>query len=209
MPGRFITLEGIDLCGKTTQIEKLASYLQERGVEVVISREPGGPPISEKIREILLDPENGAMTALTELLLYEASRSQHTEELIRPALEAGKWVVSDRYGDASFAYQGFGRKLGGELVLQLNRLATGGLVPDVTIVLDLPPEEAARRFKAENWKADRLERERADFHRRVREAYLQLSGQEPERVKIIDGRGTVESIAVQIRAVVDRLIEKI
>lgn len=208
MPGRFITLEGIDLCGKTTQIEKLASYLQERGVEVVISREPGGPPISEKIREILLDPENGAMTALTELLLYEASRSQHTEELIRPALEAGKWVVSDRYGDASFAYQGFGRKLGGELVLQLNRLATGGLKPDVTIVLDLPPEEATRRFKGESWKADRLERERADFHRRVREAYLQLSGQEPERVKIIDGRGTVERIEVQIRAVVDRLIEK-
>jgi dTMP kinase len=209
MPGRFITLEGIDLCGKTTQIEKLASYLQERGMEVIISREPGGPPISEKIREILLDPENGAMTPLTELLLYEASRSQHTEELIRPALEAGKWVVSDRYGDASFAYQGFGRKLGGELVLQLNRLATGGLVPDVTIVLDLPPEEAARRFKGESWKADRLERERADFHRRVREAYLQLSGQEPERVKIIDGRGTVERIEVQIRAVVDRLIEKI
>jgi len=205
MPGRFITLEGIDLCGKTTQIEKLASYLQERGMEVVISREPGGPPISEKIREILLDPENGAMTALTELLLYEASRSQHTEELIRPALEAGKWVVSDRYGDASFAYQGFGRKLGGELVRRLNRLATSGLVPDLTIVLDLPPEEAARRFKGEGWKADRLERERADFHHRVREAYLQLSGEEPERVKIIDGRGTVESIAVQIRAVVDRL----
>jgi len=208
MPGRFITLEGIDLCGKTTQIEKLASYLQERGMEVVISREPGGPPISEKIREILLDPENGAMTALTELLLYEASRSQHTEELIRPALEAGKWVVSDRYGDASFAYQGFGRKLGGELVRRLNRLATSGLVPDLTIVLDLPPEEAARRFKGEGWKADRLERERADFHHRVREAYLQLSGEEPERVKIIDGRGTVESIAVQIRAVVDRLIER-
>jgi len=208
MPGRFITLEGIDLCGKTTQIEKLASYLQERGMEVVISREPGGPPISEKIREILLDPDNGAMTALTELLLYEASRSQHTEELIRPALEAGKWVVSDRYGDASFAYQGFGRKLGGELVRRLNRLATSGLVPDLTIVLDLPPEEAARRFKGEGWKADRLERERADFHHRVREAYLQLSGEEPERVKIIDGRGTVESIAVQIRAVVDRLIER-
>lgn len=178
-------------------------------MEVVISREPGGPSISEKIREILLDPENGAMTALTELLLYEASRSQHTEELIRPALEAGKWVVSDRYGDASFAYQGFGRKLGGELVRRLNQLATGGLLPDLTIVLDLPPEEATQRCKGESWKADRLERERADFHRRVREAYLQLSREEPERVKIIDGRGTVESIAVQIRAVVDRLIEKI
>lgn len=208
MSGLFITFEGIDLCGKSTQAERLAAHLRERGLDVVFSREPGGPPISEKIREILLDPENRAMTALTELLLYEASRAQHTEELIRPALEAGKWVVSDRYGDASFAYQGYGRKLGGELVRGLNQLATGGLVPDLTIVLDLPPEEAARRSKGEGWKADRLERERVDFHRRVREGYLQLAKEEPERVEIIDGRGTVEEIGERVRAVVDRLIQK-
>lgn len=208
MPGLFITFEGIDLCGKSTQAERLASYLRERGLGVVISREPGGPPISEKIREILLDPENKAMTALTELLLYEASRAQHTAELIRPALEEGKWVISDRYADASFAYQGHGRKLGGELVQGLNQLATGELVPDLTIVLDLPPEEAAGRSQGEGWKADRLERERADFHRRVREGYLQLAQEEPKRVKIIDGRGTVEEIQRRIRAIVDGLVEK-
>lgn len=208
MPGLFITLEGIDLSGKSTQVDKLASHLRERGFEVVVSREPGGPPISEKIREILLDPENWTMTPLTELLLYEASRAQHTAELIAPALEAGKWVISDRYGDASFAYQGYGRDLGGELVKKLNQLATGGLVPDLTIVLDLPPEEAARRSKSEGWKADRLERERTDFHRRVRQGYLKLAEAEPERVKILDGRGTVDEIGDRVREVVDNLIRE-
>jgi dTMP kinase len=207
MAGLFITFEGIDLCGKSTQVERLVAHLRELGMEVVISREPGGPPISEKIREILLDPENRAMTALTELLLYEASRAQHTTELIRPALEAGKWVVSDRYADASFAYQGHGRNLDCELVRRLNELASGGLVPDLAIVLDLPPEEAARRSPGEGWKADRLERERAEFHRRVREGYLQLAREEPQRVKIVDARGTVEEIQEQIRAIVDPLIE--
>lgn len=206
MPGLFITLEGIDLCGKSTQADKLASYLRGRGFEVIVSREPGGPPISEKIRDILLDPENGAMTALTELLLYEASRAQHTAELIAPSLEAGKCVISDRYGDASFAYQGYGRDLGGELVRSLNQLATGGLVPNLTIVLDLPPEEAVRRSKSEGWKADRLERERAEFHQRVRQGYLKLAEAEPERVKIVDGRGTVDEIGGRVREVVDNLI---
>ncbi len=208
MPGVFITFEGIDLCGKSTQVEKLAAYIRKRGIVVVVSREPGGPSISEKIREILLDPENRAMTALTELFLYEASRAQHTAELIKPALEAGKWVISDRYADASFAYQGYGRQLGGALVRQLNELATGGLVPDVVIVLDLPPEEAVRRYPQEGWKADRLEREQAEFHRRVREGYLQLAREEPQRVKIVDGRGTVEEIQEQIWPLVDPLMEK-
>jgi dTMP kinase len=148
------------------------------------------------------------MTALTELLLYEASRAQHTAELIRPTLEEGKWVISDRYADASFAYQGHGRKLGGELVQRLNQLATGGLVPDLTIVLDVPPEEAARRSGGEGWQADRLERERADFHQRVREGYLQLAEEQPKRVKIIDGLGAVEQIQQRVRAIVDGLVEK-
>lgn len=208
MRGLFITFEGIDLCGKSTQAEKLVAYLAEQGFDIITSREPGGPPISEKIREILLDPQNRTMTSLTELLLYEAGRAQHTEELIRPALKAGKWVISDRYGDASFAYQGYGRKLGPELVRQLNQLATGGLVPDLTIVLDLPPEAAARRPQGKGWKADRLEREKVDFHRRVREGYLQLAEEEPQRVEIIDGQGTVEEIQRRVRAAVDRLIQR-
>lgn len=208
MSGSFITFEGIDLCGKSTQAEKLIVHLRERGIDVVFSREPGGPPISEKIREILLNPKNRAMTSMTELLLYEASRAQHTEELIRPALQAEKWVICDRYGDASFAYQGCGRNLGGELVRRLNHLATGGLMPDLTIVIDLAPEEAARRSINMDWTADRLEGERADFHRRVREGYLQLAREEPKRVKIIDGRGTVEQVQEQIRAVVDQYIQR-
>ena len=144
MPGLFITFEGIDLCGKTTQAKLLVAHLKDMGFDVVLTREPGGPGISEKIRQILLNPENHAMTSMAELLLYEASRAQHTEELIRPALSDGKLVICDRFGDASFAYQGHGRRLGGELVRRLNDMATGGLSPDLTIVLDLPPEEAAR-----------------------------------------------------------------
>jgi dTMP kinase len=208
MPGLFITFEGIDLCGKTTQAERLVSHLRERGLDVIFTREPGGSAISEKIREILLNPEHQAMTSLTELLLYEASRAQHTDELIRPALDQGKVVICDRYADASYAYQGFGRSLGGELVRQLNQGATGGLVPDLTIVLDLPPEEAILRAEGKDWKADRLEGEKIDFHRRVRQGYLHLAEEEPARVRIIDGRGTIEQIQETVRSLVDPLLRK-
>lgn len=208
MPGLFITFEGIDLCGKTTQAKLLVAHLKDKGFDVLLTREPGGPGISEKIRQILLNPENHAMTSMAELLLYEASRAQHTEELIRPALSDGKLVICDRFGDASFAYQGHGRRLGGELVRRLNDLATGGLSPDLTIVLDLPPEEAARRAEGKDWQADRLEGEKIDFHRRVREGYLRLAEEEPERVRIIDGRGSVEEIQDRIRALVDPLLEE-
>jgi dTMP kinase len=208
MPGQFITFEGIDLCGKSTQVDLLAEHLSSLGIEVILSREPGGPPISEEIRDILLNPKNASMTPLTELLLYEASRAQHTAELIRPSLQKGKWVILDRYGDASLAYQGHGRELGPELVRQLNDLATGGLVPDLTIVLDLSPEEAARRTKGKAWKADRLEGEALHFHRRVRQGYQQLAREEPGRVKLIDGCGTVEDIHRQILALVEPLVDE-
>ena len=206
MPGLFITFEGIDLCGKTTQAKLLVAHLKDKGFDVLLTREPGGPGISEKIRQILLNPENHAMTSMAELLLYEASRAQHTEELIRPALSDGKLVICDRFGDASFAYQGHGRRLGGELVRRLNDMATGGLSPDLTIVLDLPPEEAARRAEGKDWQADRLEGEKIDFHRRVREGYLRLAEEEPERVRVIDGRGPVEQIQGRIRALVGPLL---
>jgi dTMP kinase len=202
MPGLFITFEGIDLCGKTTQARLLLEDLKDRGLEVVFSREPGGTPISEKIRHILLNREHSSMRPLTELLLYEASRAQHTEELIRPAIESGKCVVLDRYGDASYAYQGWGRELGPDLVRRLNELATGGLKPDLTIVLDLPPEEAAGRVKGKDWKADRLEGEEIEFHRRVREGYRQLAREEPDRVQLIDGRAAVEHLHQQILSLV-------
>jgi dTMP kinase len=206
MPGLFITFEGIDLCGKSTQAQLLVTSLRERKIEVVLSREPGGPPISEKIRQILLSREHGAMKPLTELLLYEAGRAQHTGELIRPSLEAGRCVVLDRYSDASTAYQGWGRQLGADLVKRLNELATGGLRPDITLLLDLPPEEAARRAAGKNWQADRLEGEAIEFHRRVREGYRQLATEEPDRVKLIDGRRSIDDIHNQILALIEPLL---
>jgi dTMP kinase len=206
MSGLFITFEGIDLCGKSTQVRMLAEHLKDRRIEVVLSREPGGPPISEKIRQILLSREHASMRPLTELLLYEAGRAQHTEELIRPSLEAGRCVILDRYGDASTAYQGWGRQLGADMVKHLNELATGGLRPDITILLDLPPEEAARRAPEKDWQADRLEVEAIEFHRRVREGYRRLAAEEPDRIKLIDGRGSVDEIHEQILILIEPIL---
>jgi dTMP kinase len=207
MSGLFITFEGIDLCGKSTQVRLLAEYLREKKIEVVLSREPGGPPISEKIRQILLSREHASMKPLTELLLYEAGRAQHTEELIRPSLDAGRCVILDRYGDASTAYQGWGRGLGPDPVRRLNQLATGGLLPDITILLDLSPEEAARRAPHKDWQADRLEGEAVEFHRRVREGYRQLAAEEPDRIRLIDGRGPIDDIRRQILALIEPLLK--
>ena len=208
MAGLFITFEGVDLCGKSTQAQLLVKYLREKKIEVVLSREPGGPPISEKIRQILLSREHAAMRPLTELLLYEAGRAQHTEELIKPSLEAGRCVILDRYADASTAYQGWGRQLGADLVKRINELATGGLSPDMTILLDLPPEEAARRAPEKDWQADRLEGEAIEFHRRVREGYRQLAAEEPDRIKLIDGRGSIDDIHSRILALIKPLLRE-
>jgi len=207
MTGLLITFEGIDLCGKSTQARLLAEHLREKKIEVILSREPGGPPISEKIRQILLSREHASMRPLTELLLYEAGRAQHTEELIRPFLEAGRCVILDRYGDASTAYQGWGRQLGPDLVRRLNDLATGGLSPDMTILLDLSPEEAVRRVPQKDWLADRLEGEAIEFHRRVREGYRHLAAEEPDRIKLIDGRGPIDDIHNQILVLVEPLVK--
>ena len=146
------------------------------------------------------------MRPLTELLLYEAGRAQHTEELIRPSLEAGRCVILDRYGDASTAYQGWGRQLGPDLVKRLNELATGGLRPDITALLDLSPEEAARRAPEKDWQADRLEGEAVEFHRRVREGYRQLAAEEPDRIKLIDGRGPIDDIHDHILTLIEPLL---
>jgi len=206
MTGLLITFEGIDLCGKSSQARLLAEYIRERKIEVVLSREPGGTPISEKIRQILLSREHTSMSPLTELLLYEAGRAQHTGELIRPSLEAGRCVILDRYGDASTAYQGWGRQLGPDLVRRLNELATGGLRPDMTILLDLSPEEAARRAPEKDWQADRLEGEAIEFHRRVREGYRRMAVEEPDRIKLIDGRNAIDDIHDQILTLIEPLL---
>ncbi|MFZ1946683.1 MAG: dTMP kinase [bacterium] len=198
--GRFITLEGIEGSGKSTQAALLRDFLAGRGYDVVVTREPGGSPIAEKIREILLDPRNLKMVPLAELFLYEASRTQHVAEVIRPALEAGRWVLCDRFFDASTAYQGNARGLGIEMVAELNLVATSGLVPDLTLVLDLPVEVGLKRLGRS---PDRIESETLDFHERVRQGYLEIARCDPSRIKVVDASGTIDDIHVRIRGTVE------
>lgn len=191
----FITFEGQEGSGKTTQIKLLESALKKRGHSIVITREPGGTPIGDQIREVLLNPKNKAMVPLTELLLYEASRSQHVEEVIRPALQKGRMVISDRYADASTVYQGMARYLGTKLVKTLNIVATRGLKPHLTIVLDCPLNIGLSRMKnRKDAQLDRIEQEKKVFHDTVRRGYLALAKQDPHRVKIIDGSKTKEEV---------------
>lgn len=198
--GMFITFEGIEGCGKSTQVDLLRKHLTALGHEVLVTREPGGCPIGEKVRDILLDPGNSGMTALTELLLYEASRAQHVADVIRPALEAGVTVISDRFYDASTAYQGHARGLGADTVIELNLVATGGLKPDLTIVLDLPASEGLRRLGRD---LDRIESEAIDFHEKVRNGYIELARKDPDRVKVVDSSGTIEGTASEVVKIVE------
>ena len=202
----FITFEGIEGCGKTTQIRLLAESLQARGLRVLATREPGGCPIADAIRGILLDSANSGMAPKTELLLYAAARAQHVYEVISPALREGKAVLCDRFTDATLAYQGYGRSLDRILIDRLNRLAAGDVVPDLTLLLDFPPEEGLRRARLRNESLpeineDRFEQESLDFHRRVRAGYLDAAARE-ERFRIIDARGTVAEVAARIDLIV-------
>jgi dTMP kinase len=201
MSGPFITFEGGEGGGKSTQIGLLREYLKSEGHEIVVTREPGGTPIAERIRTLLLDPENTALTPLAELMLYEAARAQHVGELIAPALEAGKIVLCDRFCDSTVAYQGAGRSLSGESVYALNELATHGLMPDITLLMDLPPETGLNRAKGDA-QGDRIEKESIDFHTRVREGFLLLAENHPERIHTIDALKSVEEISITIRDII-------
>lgn len=202
-PGFFLTFEGVEGCGKSTQIHLLEKRLLVEGFSVFRTREPGGPPISEKIRDLLLDPANDAMQPLAEALLYQASRAQHVLQWIRPYLEQGYVVMCDRFFDASTAYQGVGRDLGKTLIQQLNLIATGGLQPDLTIIIDLPVEVGLQRGRKKSIElfpdgtGDRMERESVRFHNRVRQAYLELAESE-ERVVLIDGQQSIPEIEAEI-----------
>lgn len=198
--GIFITLEGIEGSGKTTQAMFLRDLLRAKGFDVVMTREPGGPPIAEKIRDILLDPINKRMVPLTELFLYEASRAQHVAEIIRPAIDAGKAVLCDRFFDASTAYQGSARGLDLATVRNLNILATGGLKPDLTLVLDLPAEVGLRRLART---PDRIESEALEFHERVRQGYLAMARLEGFRIKVIDASGSIDDISSKVKDIVE------
>ncbi len=207
MRGIFITLEGPEGSGKSTQARKLANYLEKKGLKTIVSQEPGGTEIGQKIRRILLSPTSRGMEALTELFLYLAVRAQHVEEVIKPALSEGKIVISDRFLDATVAYQSYGRGLERGLVNELNDLVTHGLKPDLTILLDIEIPQGMKRARGKG-KGDRIEQEKITFHQRVREGYLKLAVEEPRRIKTITVKGSIEEIQVRIRQYVDEVIEK-
>lgn len=196
-PGLFITLEGVDGCGKTTQATLLVEDLEAEGHEVVRLREPGGTRISEKIRLFVLDPQYDEMCDECELLLYEAARAQLVHEVIRPALARGAVVVCDRFYDSTFAYQASARGLSANVVSMANSLGSCGLAPDLTIVFDLDPFEALKRATHEA--TDRVEGEGTEFQRKVRDGYLKLAQDEPDRVRIIDATGPVEVVHARVR----------
>jgi len=202
--GLFITFEGCDGCGKTTQIDLLKKKLIETGCSVSVTREPGGTTVSDQIRKILLNRDNSNIVPLAELLLYEASRAQHVQEFIRPTLVRNKRsvVICDRFYDASTAYQAGARSLKSKLVEQLNTIATDGLKPDLTFYIDIDPatglSRARTRMKKANSKEDRFERENLNFHTRVRSAYLNIAEKEPDRIKVIDGSRSIEEIHAEI-----------
>ncbi|MCD4818886.1 MAG: dTMP kinase [Candidatus Cloacimonetes bacterium] len=196
MKKMFITFEGIEGCGKSTQAKLLKKYLIEKGHKVLLTREPGGPQISEKIRELLLDPFNKEMLPETEMLLYMASRSQHTGEWIIPALQKGKFVISDRYYDSTIAYQGAARKIDLNIINTITKYATYGLVPDITFLIDLPAEVGLSRISPD--KADRLEQESLEFHQRVRKGFLNFAENNKNRYVIIDGKDNIEDIQKNI-----------
>ena len=197
--GYFITFEGIEGSGKTTQIKLLASHLELLGYQVVMTREPGGCPISDKIRSILLDADNHKMYPLTELFLYAAARAQHVAEIIKPALESGCIVLCDRFTDATIAYQSFGRGIELDMIETINTLACQTLRPDLTVLIDCDPDiglmRARQRIEAASGpREERFELEALEFHRRVRAGYLSMTLQEPERFLKIEGSGAIPDI---------------
>ena len=203
----FITFEGGEGSGKSTAIERLGEMLRSLGKKVVITREPGGTPISEEIRSVILDKANTGMDPWTEALLYAAARRQHVKERIEPALEEGAIVISDRYVDSSLAYQGGARGHGIDKVLLLNQFALDGVMPDLTIYFDLAPETGLGRIrKSENREVNRLDLERISFHEKVRESFLALKDMFPERIKIIDANLTPDQVFQEIWDLVSVLL---
>lgn len=205
MSGRLVTFEGGEGTGKSTQIALLAERLRESGHIVVTLREPGGTSVGEAVRAVVLDTEHVTMNPRAELLLYEAARAQLVDEVIRPALDRGVIVLCDRYRDSSTAYQGHARGLSLEMVRDLNHAATGGLVPDLTILLDIDPLEGLRRA-TKSAVADRLESEDLAFHERVREGFLAIARAEPERVRVVDATLAPQVIADSVGTLVDELL---
>lgn len=201
----FFSIDGGDGAGKSTQIGRLCQWLASRGHEVIACRDPGSTPLGEAVRELLLDRHDLPIDRRSEMLLYMAARSQLVEQIIRPALEAGKTVVSDRYLLANVVYQGYGGGLDVETLWEVGRIATGGLMPDLTIVLDLPEDAAAERIRR---KLDRMEQQGADFHHRVRQGFLAEAARRPESITVVDAGRSIDEVAADIRAAAEAAIKR-
>lgn len=208
MQGKFITFEGIDGSGKSTQLRMLAGTLRQRSIDVLTTCEPGGTPLGRRLREAFLETEE-TVAPLAELLLFAADRAQHVELLIRPALDEGRVVVSDRYADATFAYQGAGRGFAESTVSEVIQLATGGLKPDLTLFFDISVETAFKRMtnrKETGERFNRMDVETAEFYARVRDAYLRIAENEPQRFCVLDANASVEEVHEQVVEVISPLI---
>jgi dTMP kinase len=214
MPGVFITFEGIEGSGKSTQISRLLPYLTEQRRLATLTREPGGTHIGDQVRRILLDPLNRLLDPTAELLLYAASRAQHLREVVRPALAEGRIVLCDRFSDATLAYQGYGRGLSIPVIRELDRIVTAGLRPRLTVLLDLPAETGLARARGRNDSQGlhgeaRFENEDIAFHSLVRNGYLQLAKEEPGRIRVVNAARTPEDIQEDIRKIVDEVLANI
>ena len=207
MRGRFITFEGGEGCGKSTQVKRLAEALEAFGREVVVTREPGGTRLAELVRSLLKDERDDPPCDRSELLLFLAARAQRVKNVIRPALAAGKWVVCDRFSDSTFAYQGYGRGLPLDELRLMNGFACDGLTPDLTLLLDVRPEVARermrRREEATNTSADRIEQAGDGFHDRLRAGFMELAAADPGRIKVIDANGTPDEVWENVRQAVE------
>jgi dTMP kinase len=212
MAGWFITFEGVEGSGKTTQIQLAGEFLREKGFPVFMSQEPGGTPLGERIREILLNRGGFDISGEAEVFLFAAARAQHTDAVIRPALEKGQVILCDRFSDATIAYQAYGRGLPLETVREICRFASRGISPHLTLLFDLPVEKGLERAfrriagREEASREDRFEREQLDFHRRIREGYLTIAREEPGRVKIVDASRDIESTRREVRAILSSFL---
>lgn len=207
MPGLFITLEGMDGCGKSTQLEMLARALEDRGLDFVVTREPGGTLLGEGVRALLVSDEIVGISQATELFLIVGARAQHVAEVIKPGLACGRIIISDRYTDSTVAFQGYGRGIDLSLINQMNQFATDGVTPDLTIIFDLEPARARARLRSRpvGGLLGALDEEALDFHARVREGYLMLAASEPSRIRVVDSSGTPEETHAEVMALIDEV----
>ncbi|MFZ3121785.1 MAG: dTMP kinase [Thermodesulfovibrionales bacterium] len=205
--GMFISLEGIEGTGKSTQARMLSEYLTKKGYETALTEEPGGTPISRQIRKVLLSTKHDKMDYMAELLLYNAARIQHIKEKIAPELTKGRIVITDRFSDSTVAYQGYGRGISLKLIDSLDRIATGGMRPDLTILLDLDVETGLMRNKHIN-KVDRLELEDVRFHKKVREGFLKLAVKEPKRIKLVKASKSIDAVHREVVKIISSIVLK-